>query len=518
MLATRRWFPNSEALVGLSYQRKDTAESIEITLPALSITLELPVKLPPFQADAESEAWLYAQWYTLAYKALAAAVGVAGNGTPSKGFPSEDAFVELATRLTTSDAYHDAIKDAVLHFGYVFGTRKEPNDDGTYRTITPAVVALRNLNDFLTFLKTETATLSPDANNLAQEIRAEIIALTWAIHVCFLIYKDLESPEIRPVAPQLSEILLRVAAAPGLSRRVTVAAEFAGYLLMRAAQNTDDAVLAPGLRDASIASFHHAYEHSGDPRLAKYIAENLIDIALERGDRALRETAEHVWVNSYILPHVRTLIRDPKFALSSARWEEVIKRARHGTAIADYKRIGPYSQDPNLLYSGWARDTLSASHSTFTSDLWAAAIILVQRFKDLPGAPEFLQEDASRPFVDPDGENFVDQFPLAYVHPAAWFWCLADALYQFSRDGDPNAGLCEPFPPAWEARRQLESAVDSFASAVTSIGTSQGLHFAPTIFVDEVMAWAVKYYKAAENTTLASWWEGAIDSWSDPMP
>ena len=53
---------------------------------------------------------------------------------------------------------------------------------------------------------------------------------------------------------------------------------------------------------------------------------------------------------------------------------------------------------------------------------------------------------------------------------------------------------------------------------MTSIGTSQGLHFAPTIFVDEVMAWAVKYYKAAENTTLASWWEGAIDSWSDPMP
>jgi len=500
----------------MGYQRNVIDDSVVLSIPELSLELKLPAIVPANRSEEELIAWLYREWCCVAYKVMVGCINIADEAVQTGNVPSRETFIELTAHLARDDRHQSAIGEVVVSFQYPFGVATERTDNDTFQEAIPVLAALPRIAEFMSSLRSDGANLSSAAKHLAGHIASELNALSWTIHICFLIYRDLDSAGMRRIAPQLSGILLRAASIPGLRRRVAIAAEFAGYLLMREAQTTGDDVLEAGLRDAAVASFHHAFEHAGDPRLAKYIAENLIDIALQRNDRHLREIAEHVWVNSYIWPYVHSLTEVPTMALSHERWEQVTEIAEGLDPLAKYTLIQPYSKDPDLLYSGWAHARLSSSDSTFTSDLWAAAIILVQRFKDLPDAPGISGDEADYRFFDPDGEEVFENFPLVLEHPVAWFWMLADALYQFNRTTVPHAGLCEPFPPTWSARRQLELAIDHFTAAADGTETLRTWRFAPTAFADQALRWAPLYH--AEDAPLASRWRQAIHWWSDPLP
>ena len=73
----------------------------------------------------------------------------------------------------------------------------------------------------MTFLRNAQTRLTSLAGQLAGCVIAEVTALLWTIHVCFLIYRDLDSAGMRRIAPQLSEIFAArsVHSGPAPSRR-----------------------------------------------------------------------------------------------------------------------------------------------------------------------------------------------------------------------------------------------------------------------------------------------------------
>jgi hypothetical protein len=130
-----------------------------------------------------------------------------------------------------------------------------------------------------------------------------------------------------------------------------VAAEHMAYLYNRDASDTVDHEEAEKLYAVAMACAHYAYEVSGRDRHAKYVAQNLLEVAQLRGSGALRALAEMLWIDAYFVPNHLGL-HVAAFPFTSLGWQTPV----HVSApTINWEDIPSYAADPDFVYDGRAR-------------------------------------------------------------------------------------------------------------------------------------------------------------------
>lgn len=191
---------------------------------------------------------------------------------------------------------------------------------------------------------------------LRQVALAELQLLQQALNKSATVYVDLDRlQEPAREAERLSDAAGRAV----LPITRAVAAEHMGYLYNRAASTARTADLAESFYSAAVACSHYAYV-TGNARHAKYIAQNLLEIARSRMDSFLRQCAETVWVDGYVIPYHLGLHSARTRAFEDVDW---IKPIYLSDPTFAYEDIPPYSVDPAFVYEGPAAPSASRHRS-----------------------------------------------------------------------------------------------------------------------------------------------------------
>jgi hypothetical protein len=359
---------------------------------------------------------------------------------------------------------------------------------------------------------------SSRANAMRRVALTELELLKRTLSESFSVYVGLNlKPELRRdmdddleifgqpecLAARLSEI----AEQAGLPVTRAVAAEHAGYLYNRAASTAHTADLAVSFHLAAVACSQHAYMTSHIPRHAKYIAQNLLEIATLRNDDFVRECAETIWVDGYAIPYHLGL-HGPTLAFEEVGWNAPV------FAKPGYEDIPSYSADPSFLYEGQGAEKLRNISASITPDLWAAAVIVVQRFKDLPTEAARAAHDPTLPIYVP-GEEGAARFPMLHQHPVAWFFFITDGLLAEHAHDHPHAGLAAASQPNWEQRRRVEGMIEDcrgHLSGEANTGTGRWPRF-PAL-ASSLLAPVIEDWRDSGSEGLAHQWSEVVELWS----
>lgn len=306
-------------------------------------------------------------------------------------FPTRDDFVDLCEWLAREGFGTVASLDWVMQGDVLFGVEthllldlikeKGPDAEIDARLFRPV---LRHGQALATYTASLEGSISAD-NPCSARARAlrdlavgELKLLQRTLAQSFQVFEAVDTiKEPESVAARLSD-----AVGDGvLPATRALAAEHMGYLYNRAATVARTQDLAESFYSAAVACSHYAYETSGSPRHAKYVAQNMLEIASLRSDDVLKACAETVWVDAYVVPFHLGLHRPGSREFEDLGWTAPVYRL--SDSRFDYTDIPPYSVDPTFVYEGSAAEGLREINPSFPPDLWAAAVLVVQRFKDL---------------------------------------------------------------------------------------------------------------------------------------
>jgi hypothetical protein len=218
-----------------------------------------------------------------------------------------------------------------------------------------------------------------------------------------------------------------------------IAAEHLSYIRNRMARRASrqDAALSNYTEACRLA--HFAFNVGGRARYAKYIAQNLLEIATATRDGSRRILAEMIWIDAYAVPYVLGLTSYGNTPFTDLGWTSAVY-APPDIAI-DYSTIPPYSVQPNFVYSGSIAERLRQIFPSFPPDLWTAAVLLAQHLKDLGGPYQVLEPDKQLALFVP-ADDAKERFPMREQHPVAWLYLLSDMLLREHRSlRHPHAGL-----------------------------------------------------------------------------
>jgi hypothetical protein len=404
------------------------------------------------------------------------------NGPLTQATPTKEQFIEAA-RIVQSCGFDfkddlSEIQDALVLFGYDF--------DNHYQPRMPAIRYIQTVWKFseeLTAqikLATRIGSRNDAAHSIALRVLWELVALAWTMEVCLRLQLTFEQDRLPVESDFIADCLMRAVAQPGMRMRRAIAAEYAGYILNRLSH--DEPANAIDLLSAAVSNFHLAYEYTGNPRLAKYVAQNMLDVAHCLDDQRLIGMAESIWIDHYVMPHFRSLV---SFASEFQRLQWTAPVFAENPAIP-FDEVPSYAADPRYLYGGAAGRLLAAGPTGFAVDLWSAAVLLAQRFKDLAGNTPLPSEITAVPLFDPSGTTI--SFPMRAVHPIAWFYLLADRLLREHRTGVPHAGLQAPYPEEWAQQQSLASTIQAFhARLAEPTGAVEASSFSVPSFVTNVL-------------------------------
>ena len=247
-----------------------------------------------------------------------------------------------------------------------------------------------------------------------------------------------------------------------LSMPRVMAAEHLAYVRNRRARRAGDLASAFNHYSEACRLAHFAFNVSGTPRYAKYLAQNLLEISRLTGDLAYRRLAEIAWVDAYIMPYIAGLTSDGVEPFISLGWTEPVYASK-----ARYSSIPSYSAEPDFLYTGAAAEFLRGTHPSFPPDAWAAAVLLTQHLKDVVRPSLNIQPDYGLAIFAPSGDGEA-LFPMRDQHPVAWLLYLTEKLVvEHEEFRHPHAGLHSSRDPGFDYRRWLGGEVsDTFRGAV----------------------------------------------------
>jgi len=238
----------------------------------------------------------------------------------------------------------------------------------------------------------------------------------------------------------------------------SVAAEHMAYLYNRDAVAADSDELAARLFAVAMSCAHHARVWGGYPRHTKYVAQNLLEVAKLRESQPLRTLAEMLWINAYFAPFHLYLYQPTNIA-DELRWHQ----PQYATEPAvPYEAIPAYGADPDFVYTGQGSERLQSAVPSLPSDSWAAAVLLVQHFKERFYEAEIEPHDPTLPVFDPSAiAGDAARFPMIQQHPVAGLYLLYETLLSGHLDfSNFDAGIVASVAPRWEDNRWLDSVVD----------------------------------------------------------
>ena len=220
-----------------------------------------------------------------------------------------------------------------------------------------------------------------------------------------------------------------------LPKTRVLAAEHLSYIRNRRAGAATEREVAISHYAEACRMAHFAFNMDGTARYAKYVAQNLLELAALGDDPLRRRVAEVAWVDAYVMPYIGGLLTGGNAPFVELGWTSPVLAPHAG-----YAHIPPYSAQPDYLYSGAGAGRLQSIFPSFTPDLWAAAVLLVQHFKDFDEAAYRLQPDSRLALFAP-AEDQDARFPMRNQHPVAWLYCLAEVLLVEHASRHPHAGL-----------------------------------------------------------------------------
>lgn len=424
---------------------------------------------------------------------------------------AEDSSMESMDDLPTREEFYDLL-DWLAQNGYevsealsmligsdvIFGVRK----DGS----SPFAEYAESLQQFVLMLEAnlELDHVTESTSWLRQFVLHELKVANGIIFKAADVHLQLDSGE--PLESHLSFLTLGIVGSQIPEARA-IAAEYVSYIFNRQSKDAITPDLAENLHRAAVAASTMALIISGSCRHAKYIAQNLLDIAHQRGDDFVLQCAEAIWVNAYITPFHALLSQAPSTFID-LQWTSEVYATPSPIAFAD---IPAHSIDPMYIYEGAGAEVLQSAVASFSTDHLAAAVLLVQYFKDLPLSEELANPDVSLPLFDPHGRD-QDMFPLRQRHPIAWSYYIANALFAEQSLGNFHAGLVGHRNIGWDLRHWIEGVVDVLNQHLDGrmIGS-----FNPGFpaFASELLTPAAEDMAARGSTTLAKEWFRVVQSW-----
>lgn len=314
------------------------------------------------------------------------------------------------------------------------------------------------------------ARISRASKALAVRVLWELVTLAWTMEVCGRLQWILQTDQRPDDIEFVANVLTRAALEPGFPKRREIAAEFAGYLWNRLSQENDSS--AAELPRAALSNFHFSYIFGRNPRLAKYVAQSMLDVGLRRDDQAIVDMAESVWLDNYIAPHLATTVVS-RSTYDALAWNSPMFAA---SPHVRYEDIPAYAQDPRYLYAGAAKDVLAVGASSYAGDLWASSVLLVQRYKDVSGEVGLPPHVSSLALYELSEDDEL-AFPMRQRHPIAWLYFYSDRLLWASEQGPGHPGLQAPNEATRKAQRRLAAIVEAFGQRVDGLDSKRTARF-----------------------------------------
>lgn len=379
--------------------------------------------------------------YTLSSQASAAA----SSQLTLADLPEVEDFARLVRFLSSADlprltAALTWLFHSDVHFGYL--------DDGKQAS-RPHIASFTSC---VAILQSELRRLGKHEPNrlstLKRLLTAELAMLVRLLRACEQVYADADQAQANPDIESILAKGFNTALIPAIR---VLAAEHLCYIRNRKARTVSESAVALGHYRTACQVAHYAYVTSRSARYAKYIAQNLLEIANVNVGAERRSVAETLWVDAYVVPYVIGLMRSGEAPFKRLGWtDEVFALPKSPLA---YEDIPAYSAEPDFLYSGLAGGLLRRLLPSFTPDLWAASVLLVQHFKDLGTRQRSLDLDRRLPLFAP-AEGMKERFPMLQHHPVGWMYLLSEVLLVEHQSGrHPHAGLhAAPETAVWYCR------------------------------------------------------------------
>lgn len=376
-----------------------------------------------------------------------AAVG-ATEGLNLVDLPSDEEFYELMSCFAFDDLNDLSLAlawafDSDVHFGVL--------DDGTF----PALEHMKVIEQYRDKLASAASALPQNTNRvglLKQRLAQEIDLMATVFQAARTVFFSIDKTS----SLEGEESLL----ADGINGALTpptrvVAAEHLSYIQNRIARRAVSPMQVVVNYTEACRLAHFAFNVGGGARYAKYMAQNLLEIAMATRESSRRILAEMIWVDAYATPYILGLTSVDDSPFIDIGWMSPVFTP---TDIAiDYSVIPPYSLEPDFIYTGWISERVRGISSSFTSDLWTASLLLVQHLKDLGEFHELPDPNNNLALFMP-ADNPKERFPLREQHPVAWLYFLSEMLLREHESlRKPHAGLYGARPALFWYRRWLGS-------------------------------------------------------------
>lgn len=392
------------------------------------------IRLPRFKAISEdlSAGQVYLENVIgRGYSCVRQATVVATDGLDLGDLPSDEEFRELVLFLAFDDQ-----SDLVPALSWAFNSDVHfgVRSDGTSPALSHMSV-IESLRDKLLAQGNDTSQNDTRVGRLKQRLAHELALMMAVFQAGQAIYETVDQAascdrEESILAEGINQALIPVT-------RV-IAAEHLSYIRNRMARRASQQDAAVDNYAEACRLAHFAFNVGGQARYAKYIAQNLLEIATATRDSSCRLLAEMIWIDSYTVPYVLGLAGDGNTPFTDLGWTSAVY-APPDIAI-DYSTIPPYSVEPDFVYSGSVAERLRQTYPSFPPDLWTASVLLAQHLKDVGGPHQLEPDQQLALFVPADNAN--ERFPMREQHPVAWLYFLSDMLLREHRSlRNPHAGL-----------------------------------------------------------------------------
>jgi hypothetical protein len=449
----KKLFPDNERIAGAVLTPEFSEEDGEFQIDS-EVFGEYYVMLPVFARFTDEDGdvdivratvhgYLEGLTYTCVIQMIATDEGIS---TESLGLPTKEDFRQVGPWLFRSGYNAAEALEFIMSADVVFGA----DDDGTLPIVRYHNTLRGWLEDLEGSIDGDDATASAVA--LRRIVLGELKFLLGVLNKAWDAHQRLDTGEaLDGFVSSLTGGML----APHLPETKIISAEYLSYIYNREADRAPTLDLAEDLRRAAIAASTIAMRRSGSGRHAKYISQNMLDIAHHRDSDYIRQCAEAVWMDAYIAPSQVTLLNSSTLP-ARVGWSGVELPRK---APIRYEDIPSYLYAPEFIYFGIGADVLGDAHAGFSTDYFAAALLLVQHFKALPLAIAQVEPDLSLPLFDPDGEGYA-RYPLWRSHPVAWTYHVASSLFAQQAEGKFHAGLAG-LVITWDERFWVERVIDN---------------------------------------------------------
>jgi len=223
-----------------------------------------------------------------------------------------------------------------------------------------------------------------------------------------------------------------------------MAAEYLSYTNNRIAQKASSVAQAFERSVEASRMAHYSVLCTAMPRNCKYLAQNLLEASLMSDDNQLRRAAEIVWIDAFMMPYIEGLTVRHKQLQSDLGWKD--ERRPSLEAVRRFQAIPAYGVAPDFVIDGGLQKLGGECPPGFSLDVWSAAVLLVQHYKNLESPITSREVDISTPiFVE--SENPSDRWPMRSTNPVGWLFALADHLFEMHQSRlRPHAGLVGAIP------------------------------------------------------------------------